>query len=278
LDKKRKSILYVTIGIFVVGIILMVYLGLKPNTVKKQPEKEITIDSKETSTTVSTDSDTENNPNASEEDKTEDDTDSKQEEGVIGFVTEKDKKANYLDGTREKAEIKKDDYSYILDGKSIPFYPKVPKEWEDKKTLIEDIPDYAIKDASERSAYYKQKTDFTTEQKVELEKIKSLNTIMYEAYQKADYNTYLKNMYKGWREYFGGFIGKMIKEKEFKEVILDFYPDQIDTKLGYASGFMVKEITYYNNGEASETRVIDSYMLYKQNDKGQWELYYEGQL
>ena len=198
LDKKRKSILYITIGVFVVGIILMVYLGLKPNPVKKESEKEITIDSKETSTTVSTDN--ENNSNASEEEKAKEDTDEKQEEGVIGFVAEKDKKANYLDGTREKAEIKKDDYSYILDGKSIPFYPKLPKEWEDKKALIEYIPDYAIKDASERSAYYKQKTDFTPEQKIELEKIKSLNTIMYEAYQKADYNTYLKNMYKGWRK------------------------------------------------------------------------------
>lgn len=256
----------------------MVYLVTKPNSVKKEEKNEIAIDSKETTTTVSTDDNDEESASTSEVEKTKNEAETEQEDGELGFVAEKDEKANYLDGTREKAEIKKDDYSYILEGKSIDFYPKLPREWENKKTLVEEIPDYAIKDASERSAYYKQRTDFTPEQKVELEKIKSLNTTMYEAYQKADYNTYLKNMYKGWREYFGGFIGKVIKDKEFKEVILDFHPDQIDTKLGYASGFMVKEITYYNSGEASETRVVDSYVLYKQNDAGQWELYYEGQM
>ncbi|PFJ25961.1 MULTISPECIES: hypothetical protein [Bacillus cereus group] len=268
MDKKRKKVLIFFGVILFIGLILMLFLFFKKPPVEESHEGSANVISKEPT----------NHTEKPSEPKGEDKNDEEEEKSLVGFASKEDENKLFMDGNREKAEIKQKDYTYLLSSKPIDFKVQLPPEWENQKTQVDEIPGFYEKAPSERAVYYQEKTDFTEEQKKEIEKIKELNSKMYEAYQKRDYNTFLMNMYKGWREYYGVYIGKIIKSGDYKEKNLGFYPEKIDTKIGYAYGFMVREISYIYQGEIRERRVVDCFVVYKQNDAGDWEVYYEHQL
>ncbi|GAB6474563.1 hypothetical protein bcgnr5369_46810 [Bacillus cereus] len=268
MDKKRKKVLIFFGVILFIGLILMLFLFFKKPPVEESHEGSTNVISKEPT----------NHTEKPSEPKGEDKNDEEEEKSLVGFASKEDENKLFMDGNREKAEIKQKDYTYLLSSKPIDFKVQLPPEWENQKTQVDEIPGFYEKAPSERAVYYQEKTDFTEEQKKEIEKIKELNSKMYEAYQKRDYNTFLMNMYKGWREYYGVYIGKIIKSGDYKEKNLGFYPEKIDTKIGYAYGFMVREISYIYQGEIRERRVVDCFVVYKQNDAGDWEVYYEHQL
>lgn len=273
MNKTRRKVLFFSLAILLIGIGLITFLFFKKSPVDEAETSKANVVSGK-----------QNNEQENIEETTIDSTNNETnnedeiEEGTAEFVKKNEKSKYFMDGTREKTEIKKDNYAYLLSGKPIEFNPKLPTEWENIRTQIDEIPGFYEMEPSERAVYYKEKTNFTLAETKELQKIKDINSKMYEAYQKGDYNTYLANMYKGWREYYGVFIGKIIKSGEYKEKVLGFYPEKIDTKIGYAYGFMVKEISYFYNGSVTERRVVDSFIMYKQNDAGNWEVYYDYQM
>lgn len=267
MDKKRKKVLIFSSVILFIGLILMIFLFFKKPPVEEPHQGSSNVISKEPT-----------NPAKKPSEPKAEDKNDEEEKSMAGFASKEDKNKLFMDGNREKAEIKQKDYTYLLSSKPIDFKVQLPPEWENQKTQVDEIPGFYEKEPAERAVYYKEKTDFTEEQKKELEKIKELNSKMYESYQKRDYNTFLMNMYKGWREYYGVYIGKIIKSGEYKEKILGFYPEKIDTKIGYTYGFMVREISFIYQGEIRERRVVDCFVMYKQNDAGDWEVYYEHQL
>ncbi|MFP3727112.1 hypothetical protein U8V72_18200, partial [Priestia filamentosa] len=186
MDKKRKKILWISGAILVIGIALIVYLLMKSTPIPVEEKNqnintENNVSKKESNPKDNTtDEDNEDTQGSTKQSNSE--TESKSEVGVASFAIESEKSKYYMDGSREKAEVKKSDYAYLLDGKPIDFFPKMPPQWEGKETQIDNIPGFYEKEPSERAVYYKQKTDFTDKQKEEVEKIKALNSTMYEAY------------------------------------------------------------------------------------------------
>lgn len=256
MDKQRKKFLIVFAVFILIAITLMAVLFVK------KPDK-VTVPSSETEVQEPLEPEEEEPSNENDE---------------SAFVTDEEKPAYFMDGNKEKPEEKKTDYTYLLTAEPVPFKPKMPDYWADREMQVDKIPDFFEKKPEERAVYFEEKMDFSEKEAIEIEKLKKINNTMYTAYHNGDYNDFLKHMYKGWREYYGVFIGKIIVSKEYSERILGFYPEIIDTDIGYASGFLVKEVSFYYNGEVSERRIIDVFIMYKQNSAGEWEVYYEYQL
>lgn len=186
-----------------------------------------------------------------------------------------DKEQYFMDGKREKAEIKESDYSYLIQEDAKEFEPKIPPEWIKEKTQIDEIEGYFEIGTEERMEKMTFKDDFSEEEMTEWEKINEMNIVMNEAFYNGDYNTYAKHMYKGWREFHGVAKVGMIHTKTIFEEMLVFYPEKMDLEIGYAYGFYFRGVAAISPEGPGVLEVWDGMMVYKQNNEGEWEVYYE---
>jgi hypothetical protein len=190
-------------------------------------------------------------------------------------VFEYDKTKYFMDGKREKAEVKLNDYSYLLKADVKEFEPKIPTEWTKDNTQIDKIEGYFDMTVESRMEKMKIKENFTEEEMEEWRKINEINIQMNNAYSKGDYHTYVKNMYKGWREFHGITKAGMIESKTIYEEMLVFFPEKVDLKIGYAYGYYFRQVAAMTPIGPGEMEIWDGMIMYKQNDKGAWEVYYE---
>ena len=184
-------------------------------------------------------------------------------------------RTNHFDGGREKAE-EKQDYTELLGKEPIVFEPVFPDGlFKEKKIQIDKIESYYDMKVEERIKLLKKRTNFSEEEKTEWDKIEKVNQEMSLAFGRGDYNTYLKHMYKGWREFYGVSAGAVINSGEYSEDLIEFYPERIDMKIGLAYGIYVRETVFFINKMPVESRLTDGFIMYKQDLDGNWEVYFE---
>lgn len=175
---------------------------------------------------------------------------------------------------KEPAEKKIDDYSHLLGAEPVGFAPDLPKYIAERDIQSDLIKGYYNMPVKERYEYMEQKS-LTKEERKELDKIKQVNSQIEEAFLESDYNKYLDAMHKDWRLDFGVRMIGIVHNGRFEEEMIEFFPEVIDTKLGVAYGIYFKKLVYIENGRRGNPDWKDGVIIYKQNEEGQWEIYYE---
>lgn len=179
-----------------------------------------------------------------------------------------------FDGTKEAAEVKEDDYAYLLEAEPVIFTPLIPVYMQERKIQPERINGYFDMGVEER---YKEMVqfDFGPDERAEIEKLKIINKTIESSFKQANYNDFLKVMYKNYREDYGVRMANLVKNGRFEEEDVEFFPEVVDTKLGFAYGVYFKKLVYIEDGKKGKETWSDGVIIYKQNDNDEWEIYYE---
>lgn len=263
---KRNIILFL---IFLALLFIVLKYFIFPEAKTDGPgEIEIQIEETDEETEIPVDAEIEDEVIFSED---EDEIVDLNENPVFNF----DKDEHHMTGKREKAEVKEDDYSYLIMANAKEFEPKLPPQWTKDKTQLDAVEGYFDMEPEERMDKLTFKDDFSDEEMDEWEKINEMNIAMNEAYFNGDYNTYAKHLYKGWREFHGVAKIGMIHTMTIYEEMLVFYPEKMDLEIGYAYGFYFRGVAPISQNGPGELEVWDGMIVYKQNDIGEWEVYFE---
>lgn len=181
---------------------------------------------------------------------------------------------SFYDGIKEPAEEKMEDYAYLLKEEPKPFLPKLPDYMTERKIQPEYIKDFFTMSVAERYEKMEQ-MKLTEGEKAELEKIQSVNKNIDDSFAEADYNKFLKSLHKDYRNDYGTRMIGIVMNGKFEEETVGFFPEVIDEKLGFAYGIYFKKTVYVEDGRRGTAQWSDGVIIYKQDDAGQWEVYYE---